>query len=77
MCGLGGLDVVHGTQGHREGTLPPGSSCGTRFLLSAEVNDREDDEGQKNEGVETHNPEHDRDEAVEFVQGVLSSRRAI
>jgi hypothetical protein len=71
------LGIVHGAHGHRESALPPRSSCGTRSLLPADVNNREYDEGQENESVEAHDTEHDWNKGVESVQGGLRSRNAI
>ena len=69
MCRFRRLDVVHRTHRHRGHFLPPGSSCGTRLLPPADINDPKDDECQENEGVESHNTEHDWNESVESFQG--------
>lgn len=65
------LDVVHRAHGHGGDVLPPGSSCGTRLLPPAYINDTKDDKCQENEGIEPHYAEHDRDEGIESVQGSL------
>ena len=70
FCGFGD----HGTHLHRKSTLPFSPSCGARSPLPANVDNCDDDKRQENEGVQSHDPEHDRDEGIEFVQNILGSR---